>query len=66
MASWSAEVLIDPTDDSSEFEVVGGRVAVDFDTDDGDYRNHYRAVLEAAFEAEPRIGQGHAVAIRIG
>lgn len=66
MAWWSAEVLIDPSDDDSGVEVVNGFVWGMEYPEDKDYRKHYRALLEAAFEAEPRIGQGHASSIRLG
>lgn len=65
MAWWAAEVQIDPSDEDSGFEWVSGTVSVDY-PEDKDYRKHYREILELAFEAEPRIGQGHVSTIRLG
>lgn len=69
MARWNADVQ---EHDGEGIEYVQAFTPEVYDDpvvregiNNGDYRPLYRAILEAAFEAEPRLQRGDAVEIRL-
>lgn len=69
MAIWSAEVESYPTEDNPEggdieriysppFMSIAEIPEVRAAMDAGDFRPYYRAILEHAFESDPRFKQG--------